>query len=158
MKKRTLTILITVIITSLIFIPAAMADSCCASKNAMQIDHKSNVDGYELEYEFIDMKEKMKQMKDTMPEMAHQMKTMTATHHLMVFIKSPQGDTVTPDKVGFLIGGPDGKDQKVMAMCMSDGFGADINLSQPGEYTVKTKALLGEKKLTDAFTYTINKP
>ena len=154
MKKYTLYVLITAIISSLIFIPIAMADSCCASEKAMQIDHKTDVDGYRLEYEFIDMKEKMKEMKD-MPEMVHQMKTMAATHHLMVFIKSPQGDTVTADKVGFLIIGPDGKEQKVMTMGMSGGYGADVNLSQPGEYTVKTKALLGEKKLTDSFTYTV---
>ncbi len=148
MKKIALIILTAAFMTSITFIPAAMADSCCPSEKGTHIDQKSDVDGYQLEYQFIDMKEKMKDMKQQMPG-------MTATHHLMVFIKNAAGKTVTSEKVGYLIIGPDGKDQKVMAMGMSGGYGADITLSQPGDYTVKTKAVMGEQKLMDKFTYTI---
>ncbi len=157
MKKQTITILITAMICTVMFIPAALADSCCASENATQIDHKSEVDGYHLEYKFIDMMEKMKDMKG-MEGMGGQMGSMTATHHLMVFIKNAQGEIVAADKVGYLITGPDGKEQKVMAMGMSGGYGADINLPLPGEYTVKTKAVMGDQTLMDSFTYTIKQP
>lgn len=141
----------TALISTLILIPNAMADNCCPHERAAKIDHKSEVDGYHLEYQFIDMKAKMKDMKD----MAHQMAGMTATHHLMVFIKNARGEIVAADKVGYLITGPDGKDQKMMAMGMSGGYGADTDLSQPGEYTVKAKALVGDRKLIDSFTYTV---
>jgi hypothetical protein len=151
MKKQALITLITAFITIIFFIPAAMIATCCASEKAEQIDHKSEVDGYQLEYKFIDMMKKMKDMKN----MDHQMDQMTATHHLMVSIKNAKGETVAADKVGFLITGPDGKNQKVMAMGMSGGYGADIDLPLSGDYTIKTKAVIGEQKLVDSFTYTI---
>jgi len=130
-------------------IPAVAGENCCPSGGKQKMDKASKVDGYQLEYKFIDMKEKMKDMKD----MDHQMEGMTATHHLMVFIKNAAGETVTAEMVGFLITGPDGKNQKVMTMGMSSGYGADINLSLPGEYTVKTKAIIGAQKLMDSFIY-----
>jgi hypothetical protein len=151
MKRQALYIVLTAFISSIMFIPTAMASSCCASEMTPKIDQKSEVDGYQFEYEFINMMEKMKNM----PDMNHQMENMTATHHLMVFIKNAQGETVAADKVGFLITGPDGKEQKVMTMGMSGGYGADINLSHPGEYTIKTKAVMGEQNLMDSFAYTV---
>ena len=42
-----------------------------------------------------------------------------------------------------------------MAMGMNGGYGADINLSLPGEYTVKTKAVLEDQTLLDSFVYKI---
>lgn len=148
MKKQAITTLITAMILTVMFIPAALADSCCPSEREAKIDHKSEVNGYQMEYQFIDMKEKMK-------DMGHQMPGMTATHHLMVFIKNAQGEIVPADKVGFLIAGPDGKEQKAMAMGMNGGYGADITLSQAGEYSVKTKALAGGQTLIDSFAYTV---
>lgn len=148
MKKRTLYVMFTALLGITAIIPQALADSCCPSDKTTTIDHKSQVDGYQLEYEFIDMKEKMKGMDQPMED-------MTATHHLMVAIKNAQGETVAADKVGFLITAPDGKDQKVMAMGMVGGYGADVNLSLPGVYTVKTKAVIGEQNLLDSFDYKI---
>lgn len=151
MKKQASSILITAFITISMFIPAALADDCCPSDNTAQTDLKSTVDGYQLEYEFVDIREKMKDMK----EMGHSMENMTATHHLMVFIKDAQGEPVVADQAGFLIEGPDGREQKAMAMNMSGGHGADIDLSTPGEYTIKTKAVAGDVKLIDSFAYSV---
>ncbi len=151
MKKQALSILIIAFITISMFIPAAMADDCCPSETTARIDHKSTVDGYQLEYEFVDIREKMKDMK----EMGHSMENMTATHHLMLFIKNAQGEPVVADQAGFLIKGPDGKKQQAMAMSMSSGHGADIDLSTPGEYTIKTKAVAGDVRLIDSFTHSV---
>jgi hypothetical protein len=56
-------------------------------------------------------------------------------------------------KVGFVVTGPDGKKEKVMAMKMGSGFGADVTMMKMGHYTVKVKYLFGEEKLMDEFTY-----
>ena len=107
--------------------------------------HETEVNGYQMAYHLIDMREKMKGM-ENMPEMA-------ATHHLMVYIKDPQGQMVDQAKAGYLLGNPDGTEQKAMTMAMSGGFGADVVLDQPGTYTIKTKVMAGEAKLIDSFDY-----
>lgn len=107
----------------------------------------AHVDGHHLSYKLIDMKEKMKGMKN-MPEMKD-------THHLMVYVKDSDGKVVDKAKVGYLIGSPDGSDQKKMAMGMAGGFGADVNLEKKGVYKIKTKIVAGEKKLMDAFEYEV---
>ena len=148
MKKYILTKLLTIMFCLTILIPTAVADNCCATDKPI---HETDINGYHFVYKLIDLKEKMKDMKD----MDHDMDKMTATRHLMLFIKNAKGDAIEANKVGFLITGPDGKDQKVMAMGMGDGYGADINLSLSGEYSVKAKALIGEQKLVDSFMYKI---
>jgi len=147
MKKIIMSAILILIFT----LPAFAGESCCPSSAKKKMDQVNEVNGYQLEYKFIDLKEKMAKMKG----MDHSMEGMTATHHLMVYIKNAKGETVEADKVGFLISGPDGKDQKAMAMGMSGGYGADINLLEPGDYTVKAKAMMGDEKLIDSFTYTI---
>ena len=109
--------------------------------------HNSSVDGYSLAYHLIDMREKMKDM-ENMPEMA-------ATHHMMVYVTGPDGAVVGQAKVGYLVVGPDGNQQKLMAMGMSDGFGADVDFKAPGAYTVRTKAVTGDTTLLDEFTYEV---
>ncbi len=150
MKKYILIKLLTVMLCLTFLIPIAMANSCCATDKPI---YEANIDGYHFVYKLIDMKAKMKNMKDM--GIHHDMEKMTATHHLMLFIKNAKGDAVEADKVGYLITGPDGKDQKAMAMGMSGGYGADVTLSQPGDYTVKTKAIIGGQNLMDSFTYTL---
>lgn len=105
---------------------------------------KHTVEGCTLTYRLIDMRETAKEMPG-----------MTATHHLMVFITDPAGHPVTNATVGFLIEGPEGGEQQVMAMAMGDGYGANVNLSRPGNYTIKAKAMAGDKTLLDAFTYEV---
>ena len=148
MKKYIIIKLLTIIFCLSILIHSAAADSCCASDKPI---HEADINGYHFVYKLIDIKEKMKNMKD----MHHDMDKMAATHHLMLYIKNTQGDTVAANKAGFLITGPDGEDQKVMTIGMSGGYGTDINLSLPGEYTVKTKAVLEDQTLLDSFVYKI---
>jgi len=112
-----------------------------------QLIREATVNGYALTYRLIDMKARMKGMKD-MPE-------MEATHHLMLFIKAPDGQPLEKSKVGFLVRGPADETQTVMAMAMSGGFGADIDLSEKGAYTIKAKAVAGEVKLVDEFTHSV---
>lgn len=107
--------------------------------------HNSMVDGHHLAYHLIDMREKMKDM-ENMPE-------MKATHHMMVYVVSPDGMPLVQAKVGYLVEGPDGNKQRLMAMGMSDGFGADVDLGTPGAYIVKTKAVANGTTLMDQFTY-----
>ncbi|MBW2220751.1 MAG: hypothetical protein JRF40_14875 [Deltaproteobacteria bacterium] len=140
----------TFIITALIFTCIIMPgtsfsmnmDHCAAGKKI----HKSTTGGYTFDYQLIDMTENIKKMKN-MPGMAN----MTGTHHLMVNVTG-SGDMKNA-KVGFVITDPDGKKEKVMAMGMGKGFGADVNMMKKGEYKIKTKFMLGEEKLLDEFIY-----
>ena len=109
--------------------------------------HNASVDGYSLDYHLIDMREKMKDM-EHMPE-------MKATHHVMVYVTGPDGAVLAEAKVGYLVVGPNGQQQKLMAMGMSDGFGADVDFGAPGAYTVKTKAVANGATLRDEFTYEV---
>ena len=109
--------------------------------------HNAMVDGHHLAYHLIDMRDKMKDM-ENMPE-------MKATHHMMVYVTGPDGAVLAQAKVGYLVVGPDGAKQKLMAMAMSDGFGADVDFGAPGAYTVRTKAVAGDTTLMDEFTYEV---
>ena len=115
--------------------------------NDGELIRETTVKGHGLSYRLIDMQERMKDMAD-MPE-------MDATHHLMLYIHPPAGKRIEAPKVGFLVEGPNGETQKAMAMAMSGGFGADLDLSKKGDYTIKSKAVFGEVKLIDGFEYTI---
>ncbi len=113
--------------------------------------HETNVDGFAFAYHLIDMKERMKGMKDM-----GQMKDMNMTHHLMVYIKSPNGHSLEKAKIGYLVLNPDGSKNKAMTMHMNGGHGADVNFHQKGRYTIKTKAVVDGKKLVDTFEYIVN--
>lgn len=106
--------------------------------------HESVVDGYKFAYHLIDMGAHAKKM----PQMKN-------THHLMVYVMSPEGHMMPKAKVGYLIQGPDDSKQKVMCMGMSGGFGADVNFGAKGTYTVKTKMMSEEKNLMDSFPYEV---
>ncbi|MBU0484202.1 MAG: hypothetical protein KKB30_06780 [Proteobacteria bacterium] len=103
-------------------------------------------EGLHLAYHLIDMKAKMKEMNMTMPEMK--------SHHLMLYVGPHGGPQITDAKVGYVISGPESK-QQVMAMAMSDGYGADIDLKSGEEVTIKTKIVTADKTITDEFTYTL---
>ena len=151
MKKQTLFLLIAMLANAVFFSSPLFAEDCCPHGQNQQFQQISDVNGYQLRYQFIDMKEKMKGME-------HPMEGMTATHHLMVYITNAQGESVTAEKVGYLITGPDGKEQKVMTMGMSGGYGSDIDLSLPGEYTIKTKAIMVDQTPMDSFSYQASQP
>jgi hypothetical protein len=152
MKKALLFIILIVLF---IFVLPAFAAEEMKSHNMEQhsghsgkLIHEANIDGYHLSFHLIDKPAPMKDM----PGMKHNMQEMS-THHLMLYIQDADGKTIDNAQAGYLIVGPDGSEQKVMAMGMSGAYGADINLSISGEYTVKCKAVVGEKKLLDEFKY-----
>jgi hypothetical protein len=119
-----------------------------AEKHHGQKIREAKVAGYQLEYNLIDMREAMSGMKE------HNMAKMKS-HHLMLYLKGLDGKYMQDAKVGFWLTGPGGKDQKTMAMAMGEGFGADIDLKVEGTYRIKTKAVVGDKTLTDEFTYNV---
>ncbi len=108
--------------------------------------HTAALDGYTFEYRLIDMKEKMKTMKN--------MPGMKETHHLMVFVKDSHGKAVTAARVGYFIREKSsGTVQKKMSMAMNNGFGADVTLVPGSHYTIKTKVMAGDKNMIDEFNY-----
>ncbi|HKI47952.1 MAG TPA: hypothetical protein VKA69_01420 [Desulfobacteria bacterium] len=98
--------------------------------------HTSTVDGYQFDYTLYDFPKRK-------------------TQHLMVSIISPEGAPVIEGKAGFLVKGPDGAKQKAMTMGMKGAYGADMDFSQKGPYNIKTKAVVGDKKLFDQFDYEV---
>ena len=116
--------------------------------------HNSKKEGYTLAYHLIDMKAQMAAMKEH--AQAHGAEKMDMTHHLMVYLTDADGNPVKDAKVGYLVVNPDGTNQKLMCMHMKGGFGSDINLKQKGTYTIKTKALSGDTKIMDQFSYKVN--
>ena len=139
-------------ITGLVFTLPAMAAESVPHPNhdGMQMNQaamkgklirKTKINGYTLTYRLIDLHA-------LMPNMAN----MAGTYHLMVTLTNPEGATIKKSFVGYLIKGPNGNVQKVMAMAMGDGFGANINLKTPGTYKIKVKALINDKPVIDAFS------
>ncbi len=114
------------------------------SKKMGEMIHHSTVDGYSFMYHLIDMGEHAKKM----PE-------MKASHHLMLYIKKPDGQNLTSGKIGYFITGPGRHNQKLMTMGMGGGFGSDVNLKERGTYVIKTKAVTGKKKIIDSFQYVV---
>jgi hypothetical protein len=112
--------------------------------------HEATIEGYGFAYHLIDIRkdpEKLKDMADT--------KDANETHHLMVYIMDPNGHAVQEAKLGYLVEGPDGEKQKLMAMGMQGAYGANVNFKQKGMYTIKAKCLIGDKKLFDRFSYEV---
>jgi hypothetical protein len=81
--------------------------------------------------------------------------TGRSSNHLMVFIKGADGKYLSGGKVGFIVTAPDKSEFKTLTMGMFDGYGADVPLKAKGEYQVKTKAVFGDKTLTEDFTHAV---
>jgi len=96
--------------------------------------HESTVEGYRLAYHLLDLPGRIPK-------------------HLIIYITDAEGRPVNEAKVGYLVVGPDGKEQTVMAMAMQDSFGGDVDFSLKGKYTIKSKAVVGSKNLLDSFTF-----
>lgn len=112
--------------------------------------HNATVDGYQLAYHMIDMKGKMTDMKSE-----GQAPMMKKTLHLMLYVNDPEGKPVASAKVGYLVTGPNGSDQKMMCMAMGvGGYGANVDFSTAGDYTITSKIVIGDKTLKNNFTYT----
>ena len=112
--------------------------------------HESTIEGYGFAYHLIDIRKGTAEMKDMKGS-----KEADMTHHLMVYIMDPKGRAVEGAKLGYLVEGPDGAKQKLMTMGMQNAYGANVNFKNKGTYTVKTKFLIGDKKLLDRFSYEV---
>lgn len=112
--------------------------------------HESDIEGYRFAYHLIDMSKNPKMM-----EGMKGTKDADKTHHLMVYVKDPQGRSVDGAKLGYLVEGPDGAKQKLMTMGMQGAYGANVNFNDKGMYTIKAKFLAGDKKLFDQFSYEV---
>jgi hypothetical protein len=108
------------------------------------------VEGFRLEYYLIDMKE----MAGSKEHMGHEMgMAKMKSHHLMSYVTAADGKAVVDAKVGYLVAGAAGAEQKVMAMVMDGGYGADVELSPQGPDKVTVKAVVGAKTLVDEFVH-----
>ena len=148
-----------IITTVIIFIAAVLAMPVFSQQSGSTTDHsghvgvlihESTIEGYHFAYHLIDMRKNPDEMKDMQGG-----KEADTTHHLMVYVKSPDGQVSEMAKLGYLVEGPDGAKQKLMAMGMQGAFGANVNFNIKGPYTIKTKLLVGDKKLFDRFTYKV---
>jgi hypothetical protein len=133
--------IISIIFISVFFLSLAVS----ASDKGNRIDrsgrvgekiHESSVQGYRIVYHLLDLPGR-------------------AEYHLMAYIIDLNGQPVSKAKIGYLIVGPKGAKQKVMAMGMKDAFGGDVNFTAKGKYIINTKALIGDKKVLDRFTYEV---
>lgn len=135
-------------------------DHSTHGKDMGDMDHSSHkgenirnvtVDGFKLAYHLVDMQEKIKAMKAAGHD--HE---MNMTHHLMVYVSDSSGNSVTSAKVGYLVEPPDGSNQKLMCMGMGGGYGADVNFAASGTYMVKSKLVVGDKKILDKFSHKVH--
>jgi len=117
---------------------------------------ESKVQGFSLVYRLYSWPERNVMMKGmegmVMPGMDASGK---ATNHLMVFIKDGSGKELSDGKVGFILTGPDKVEQKTLTMAMGGGYGADVTLKAPGSYSIRTKAVFGERNVVEDFSYTV---
>lgn len=145
-----------ILVISVLFGVGSVFAASSGHTHAMgQMIRQSTVDGYGLMYHLLDKAQRDEIMKGMEGmEMPGMSKSPDITNHLMVMITDSAGKPVS-GKVGFLIVGPDGKEQKTLTMGMNDGYGADVIFKTKGVYTIKTKAMIGNKTLLDDFSYEV---
>jgi hypothetical protein len=136
MKKIVLTFIIFLYFLTIPFLASSAQENVDHSKHVGVRIHESSVQGYSLAYHLLDLPNRKE-------------------HHLMIYIMNEKRESVDKGKVGYLVVGPEGRKQKVMAMVMKAAFGADVDFTAKGTYTIKTKALIGNAKLLDQFTYEV---
>jgi len=153
MKKTTIFFAVLIFCGVAVALPAYSQDSGSATDHSKHVGvmiHESTIEGYGFAYHLIDIRKGTEEMKDMKGSNEANM-----THHLMVYVLDPDGRPVEGAKLGYLVEGPDGAKQKLMAMGMQGAFGANANFKTKGTYTVKTKFLAGDKKLLDKFSYEV---
>ena len=141
--KKTLISLLTLMLAALIVTGTAFSmegHDMHESEKIGELFHKSTVDGYMLSYYLMDLREQQK-------------KDMDKPHHIMVYIMDKNHQKVLEGNVGFIIKDSEGNSQKAMAMFMSEGFGITTDMKKKGIYNIITKAVFGDVKLMDKFTY-----
>jgi hypothetical protein len=148
---------------------SAPAASFAAEHGSMQMEHGGQmktdsivayegvVDGVNVTFKVLDMREHMKSMKMEMP------KGMKDTHHLMVEFKDAKtGKALSEGEVKVKVIAPDKTEQvkDLVSMVgmggMGAGFGADFNFSGKGKYAVMAKFKLAAGKVRSVkFWYTV---
>ena len=154
MKKFMIFFTIPIFFGVALVLPAFSQDSGSGTDHSEHVGiniHESTIEGYRFAYHLIDIRknpeEAMKDMKGS--------KEADMTHHLMVYVMSPDNRAVEAAKLGYLVEGPDGGKQKLMTMGMQGAYGANVNFKNKGTYTIKTKFIVGDKKLFDKFSYEV---
>ena len=151
--KKSMFLFVIAITGAFIFNLAALADD-----EGMKMDHSQSAGDHGKTMEHSQhMGEKIHESKVEDYQFAYHLLNMEdrATHHMMVYILAPDGGKVEDAKVGYLVSGPDGTKQKLMAMGMKGAYGADLDFKQKGTYAVKMKAVTPDKKFMDEFTYEV---
>ena len=153
MKKIMIFFTVPVIFGVALVLPVFSQDSGSATDHSGHVGvmiHESEIEGYRFAYHLMDIQKGTAEMKDMQGS-----KKADTTHHLMVYVKDPDGRAVEAAKLGYLVEGPDGAKQKLMTMGMQGAYGANVNFKNKGTYKVKTKFLAGDKKLLDGFSYEV---
>ena len=154
MNKSLIYFIVHFIFQSALVVPVFSQDSGTAMDHSGHIGaliHESTIDGYRFAYHLIDIQKNPEQMKDMKDA-----KAVKKTHHLMVYVMDPDGQAVQQAKLGYLVEGPNGVKQKLMAMGMQGAYGANVDFRNKGTYTIKTKIVTGDKKLFDRFKHEVN--
>ncbi|MDP2646086.1 MAG: hypothetical protein Q8P24_14195 [Desulfobacterales bacterium] len=139
MKKSALMGVVSVCLVLLFGMTAYSSDKGASPGHNAHIGkkiHESMLQGYHLAYHLLDLPGRQEQ-------------------HLMTYIADGSGQTLTRGQLGYLVVGPDGANQKVMAMAMKDAFGGDVNFTDKGRYIIKIKAAFDDKKLLDEFSFEV---
>lgn len=153
MKKSIVYFIVHFIFGAALVVPVFSQDSGNAidhSGHVGEMIHESTVDGYRFAYHLIDIQKNPEQMNDMKDS-----KESEKTHHLMVYVMDPDGQAVHQAKLGYLVEGPNGAKQKLMAMGMQGAYGANVDFRNKGSYTIKTKIVTGGKKLFDSFNHEV---
>ena len=153
MNKYISLLIVPVFLVVSMALPVYSQDSGSATDHSKHVGvmiHESTIEGYHFAYHLIDIQKNSEEMKDMKGS-----KEADTTHHLMVYVKDADGHAVEAAKLGYLVEGPDGAKQKLMTMGMQGAYGANVNFKNKGTYTIKTKFLVGDKKLLDRFSYEV---
>ena len=153
MKKYMIFYTVMILSVATLVFPAFSQDSGSGSDHSGHVGdliHESTIDGYRFAYHLIDMRKRPEEMKDMQGS-----KEADKTHHLMVYVMDPDGQAVQQAKLGYLVEGPNGAKQKLMAMGMQGAYGANVDFRNKGSYTIKTKIVTGDMKLFDRFNHEV---
>ena len=153
MKKSIVYFIVHFIFGAALVVPVFSQDSGSGIDHSGHVGdmiHESTVDGFRFAYHLIDIQKNPEQMNDMKGS-----KESEKTHHLMVYVMDPDGQSVQRAKLGYLVEGPNGAKQKLMAMGMQGAYGANVDFTNKGSYTIKTKIVTGDKKLFDRFSHEV---
>ncbi|TAL18603.1 hypothetical protein EPN96_01050 [bacterium] len=119
-----------------------------------KVIHESKVENFSFTYRLLDNKAGMSAEAAKGMKMDHSAME-TKSHHLMVFPVSPDKTPVKGGTAGFLVIAPSGNKAQAMAQEMTQGYGANVDLTEKGAYTIRAKVVAAGKVLVDEFRHEI---